>query len=107
MSGLQLKTVHSNPPITYRFIGKDVFIKANNADNAMKLVGALEEKGATIEMGKGWIKCNVFGEKSCVNLGTEVIDLTVNTEGEIQEKLCNFFQLILKRGGYKYKVTNI
>lgn len=97
---VELKAVQSNIVLLYRFIDKDIFIKANNPTAAAQVVANLKAKGAEIEMGKGWMRCNLFGKATYFKLGEEYIDLSIDRDSEIEAKLVNFFEEKLKQAKF-------
>lgn len=104
IQAIEPKTQHK---IIYRFIEKDIFIKANNLQYVAQLIQQIQSKGGSVEQGRNWIKCNIYGKNTLVKLGEYEIDLDKDSISKIEDKCCNFFLSYLKKGGFKCKVKDL
>ena len=93
--------------VVYRFVGKDVFLKCNNMQYAAQLIQQIKQKGGHVKEGRGWLKCDLFGEHAYANLGPVQIDLSKELDTEIEQKLCDFFSITLEKAKFKVEVKDI
>ena len=74
-----------------RVIGKLIYFKFHQSAYGDKLISQMREKGAEIETGKGWVKVNMFKDKSFVKLGDEEFNINTTPDDDIEEILLNFY----------------
>jgi len=101
--------IAKNPRTTviYRFVGKEVFLKCSNMQYASQLINQIKQKGGHVKEGRGWLKCDLFGDHSFANLGPVQIDLSKEVDLEIEKKLCDFFSITLEKAKFKVEVKEI
>ena len=107
--GKQIRAKGPNSVIViYRFIEKKIFLKANNMQYAVGLIKQVESKGGNVRKGRNWLEVNIFNKDSRhYNLGVAAIDLTIDTDSEIEDKLCQFFLATLETQKFECEVTDL
>ena len=84
-----------------RIVGKLLFFKFNNTQYSQQIVQQLQSRGASIEIGKGWIKVDMFGDNEFIKLDGKEIDFKENSSGEIEVILCDFYKKQYANAGFK------
>lgn len=77
---------------TLRVIGKYIFFKYNDTKQSKAVLEDFRKKGLDVELGKGWVKVNLFKNNDVVKLGTYEIDLEEDKKEEVENKLFNFYK---------------
>lgn len=103
----QITAINAQTTAVYRFDGKDIYIKVNNLATAQTLIKQIIEKGGRIQQGRKWIRANIFGDNTYIKMGGLIMDLTILTHKEIEEKLFDFFKTFLESSGFKCEVSDI
>ena len=84
-----------------RIIGKLLYFKFNNNQYAQQVVAQLQAKGAIINLGKGWIRVDMFRDLEEVRLGEKEFNTKKTSDEEIEELLHDFYINHFKKSGFK------
>ena len=86
--------------ITLRIIGKYLFFKYNDTAYSRQAVEHFKKSGLNIVEKGGWLKVDIFGDNTLVQLGTIEINLETEIDTEIEQKLADFYTAQYKLNGF-------
>ena len=105
--GKQIIAKNPNATAIYRFTGKDIFLKCNNKQYVAQLVEQIKKKGGSVEIGRTWLKADIFGEANNIILSGKELVLDKSTDTEIEEYLYDFFFTTLEKAQFKCEGKSI
>lgn len=103
----EIKAINPQTTAIYRFDGKLIYLKVNNEAAGQQFVAKIVQMGGKIVKAKGWFRVDIFNENTYVKLGSLILDLTILTDKEVEDKLFDFFEGFLKMSGFKVEVNNV
>lgn len=84
-----------------RVIGKYLFFKFNNNQYSQQIIQQMSHKGALITQGNGWLRIDIIKQNKLVKLGELFINLELDSEEEVENKLFQFYTQKYAQGGFK------
>lgn len=84
-----------------RILGKFLYFKFNNTEQANNMIAQLEQRGALIEQAGGWIKVFMFTKGEIYKLGGIEFNINEKSEEEMEQILYNFYYNQFTRMGFK------
>ena len=88
-----------------RIIGKVLFFKFNNKEQAASVISQLQSRGAKIEIGKEWIMVDMFYKQDLVKIGGKEFNPQTTSAEEIEKILFDFYYNQYTK--FKFKVDVI
>lgn len=73
-----------------RIDGKIYYLKFNSHEYSKMMIASLQQKGAVISPGRGWIRINMFGINKEVILNKERFNVDEKTPEEVENILFKF-----------------
>jgi hypothetical protein len=74
-----------------RIVGKILFYKFNNKEQAATVISQLQSRGAKIQVGKEWIMVDMFVDRDLVKLGSKEFNPQTTSEEEVEGILFDFY----------------
>ncbi len=84
-----------------RIKDKLLYFKFNNNQYAQQMVAQMQERGAIITPGRGWIRVNIFGVIENVKLGNIEFNPQEKSEEEVELILYDFYLDHFTKAGFK------
>lgn len=100
----ELITYNAQVKIVTRFIGKLIYVKANNLQYKSEVVNKLTKGGANVEVAKNWIKVDLFNGRTLVKVGDFELDLDILEDEDVETYLYNFYEAQYTKAGFKVEV---
>lgn len=102
----QLIYTQENPQLgkikgVLRIIGKLLYFKFNNSQQANQMIQQMQSKGAVIIMGRKWIKIDMFRDREYVKLGEKEFDVSKLSDDEVEKILFDFYKTQFKKANFE------
>jgi hypothetical protein len=107
MKGTEITATNPKTTAIYRIFGKNIFIKFHDLKQAAPLLSRIKAMGGSYEIGKNWIKADLFGQHKTAKIGGVTLDLEKATDDAVEEALVSFWLDMLEKAKFKCEVKKI
>jgi len=106
----QLTYTQNNPQLgklkgVLRIIGKMLYFKFNNSQQANQMIQQMQSKGAVIIMGRKWIKIDMFRGQEYVKLGEKEFDVSKLSDNEAEKILFDFYKAQFTKANFEVEIN--